>query len=95
MKRSSDVGAGRVAAPVVDSGSVRARIRTVCRSLGHALVVLAAVLAVTAGAVTASAPASADAPSITGSWAEDDRTVQLRVHSAAMGQDIMVKVLRP
>nr|WP_051022393.1 alpha/beta hydrolase family protein [Nocardia pneumoniae] len=95
MKRSSDVDAGRAAAPVVDSVRVRAGIGMVCRSMLHALVVLAAVFAVTAGVVTASSPATADATSITGSWAEDDRTVQVRVHSAAMGQDIMVKVLRP
>ncbi|MFB7719104.1 alpha/beta hydrolase [Nocardia sp. NPDC056100] len=32
---------------------------------------------------------------ITGSWALDGRTVQLRVHSAAMNTDIMVNVQRP
>ncbi|MEU2034257.1 hypothetical protein [Nocardia amamiensis] len=48
------------------------------------------------GVVAASPNAKADPPSsITGHWAEDDRTVRLRVYSAAMRQDIMVKVLRP
>jgi diacylglycerol O-acyltransferase / trehalose O-mycolyltransferase len=93
MKRSIHVGAGLAA--VADSGSAQARIRSVFRFGVHALGVLAAVSALTAGVIAASPAASADSPSITGSWAEDDRTVQLRVHSAAMGQDIMVKVLRP
>ncbi|MBF6300080.1 esterase family protein [Nocardia amamiensis] len=48
------------------------------------------------GVVAASPNAKADPPSvITGHWAEEERTVQLRVYSAAMRQDIMVKVLRP
>ncbi len=95
MKRSPDVDAGPAAAPVADSVRVRAVIGKLCRSMVPAFVVLSAVFAVTAGGVTAASPARADAASITGSWAEDERTVQLRVHSAAMGQDIMVKVLRP
>ncbi|MFB8004230.1 alpha/beta hydrolase [Nocardia sp. NPDC056000] len=36
-----------------------------------------------------------DGSAITGSWALDGRTVQLRVHSAAMNTDIMVNVQRP
>lgn len=55
--------------------------------------VLAAAAAVAASAV--SPVAHADAPSITRSWAGDDRTVQPRVYSTAMQQDIMVNVLRP
>ncbi|MGK8486299.1 alpha/beta hydrolase [Nocardia asiatica] len=74
-----------------DAGSVRSGKETACRPWAHVLAVLAALIAVSA----APPSATADAPSITGSWAEDDRTVQLRVRSAAMGQDIMVKVLRP
>ncbi|UGT62427.1 alpha/beta hydrolase [Nocardia asteroides] len=56
-------------------------------------------VAVVAAALTAGPPvpagATPDAPAITGRWAKDDRTVQLRVYSAAMRQDIMVDVLRP
>ncbi|WP_174555262.1 alpha/beta hydrolase [Nocardia anaemiae] len=89
MKRSP---AGDAFAPVAGSGS--GRVGTARRPWVHALAALAAVFTVSAGVVPSAA--KADAPSsITGSWAEGDRTVQLRVYSAAMQQDIMVKVLRP
>lgn len=51
--------------------------------------------ALAAGLTTAPAQAQPDAPAVTGRWAKDDRTVQLRVYSAAMRQDIMVDVLTP
>ncbi len=95
MNRSSGVDARRMAAPSIDSSSLRARMKIARRCSGLVFGVLAVAFAVTSGLVAVSPPASADATSVTGSWAEDDRTVQLRVHSAAMGQDIMVKVLRP
>ncbi|MEU8898598.1 alpha/beta hydrolase family protein [Nocardia sp. NPDC048505] len=55
------------------------------------------VLALLAAAVLVPAPAAAEPEhaKITGSWPKDDRTVQVRVYSAAMRQDIMVDVLRP
>ncbi|TQM33244.1 S-formylglutathione hydrolase FrmB [Nocardia bhagyanarayanae] len=58
---------------------------------------MSAVLIVAAGVVAASPSVVAEPgrPAITGQWVEDERTVQLRVYSAAMDQDIMVKVLRP
>ncbi|MFC9894867.1 alpha/beta hydrolase [Nocardia sp. NPDC127579] len=46
-------------------------------------------------AVVPPAAAEPDGSAITGSWVKDDRTVQLRVHSAAMNTDIMVEVQRP
>ncbi|GAB2656596.1 alpha/beta hydrolase family protein [Nocardia goodfellowii] len=55
------------------------------------------VFAVVAASVLAAPPAVAepDRAAITGSWPKGERTVQLRVYSAAMRQDIMVDVLRP
>ncbi|MEV0248347.1 alpha/beta hydrolase family protein [Nocardia sp. NPDC050712] len=55
------------------------------------------VCAVLAASLVAAPPAAAapDRPAITGSWPKDERTVQLRVYSAAMRQDIMVDVQRP
>ncbi|WP_234012259.1 alpha/beta hydrolase [Nocardia cyriacigeorgica] len=47
-----------------------------------------------AAAVAPSATAE-PASEITGSWEVDDRTVQVRVHSASMDTDIMVNVQRP
>ncbi|WP_245559929.1 alpha/beta hydrolase [Nocardia asiatica] len=91
MKRSSGLAMAGATASDGDAGSVRSGKEAARRPWAHVLAVLAALIAVSA----APPSASADAPSITGSWAEDDRTVQLRVRSAAMGQDIMVKVLRP
>ncbi|MEC3919759.1 alpha/beta hydrolase [Nocardia sp. CDC160] len=61
-----------------------------CRTALAILALLAAVLGPTPG--HAAAP---DGSAITGSWPVDDRTVQLRVHSAAMDTDIMVNVQRP
>ncbi|BCK56509.1 alpha/beta hydrolase [Nocardia wallacei] len=55
-------------------------------------------VAVAVGALLGAAPAAAEAPdgsAVTGSWPVDGRTVQLRVHSAAMNTDIMVNVQRP
>ncbi|GAA5049641.1 alpha/beta hydrolase [Nocardia callitridis] len=43
----------------------------------------------------AQARADDEVAAITGQWDKDDRTVQLRVYSAAMHQNIMVNVLRP
>ncbi|MFF2554295.1 alpha/beta hydrolase [Nocardia sp. NPDC058058] len=69
--------------------SVRS-LNLLCRSVFAAGTVLLAMLV--PGPATA-APEGAAA--ITGSWALDGRTVQLRVHSAAMNTDIMVNVQRP
>lgn len=61
------------------------------RRVAIALAVVAAASGVAVGPSATAEPAS----SITGSWAIDDRTVQLRVHSASMDTDIMVNVQRP
>ncbi|MBF6447235.1 esterase family protein [Nocardia elegans] len=60
------------------------------------------VVLVLAGAVLGAAPAgaqpepvAADGSAVTGRWRLDPRTEQLRVHSAAMNTDIMVKVQLP
>ncbi|GAB2728625.1 alpha/beta hydrolase [Nocardia thraciensis] len=66
------------------------------RKLLRGCVIPAVVVA--AGAMLGAAPAASDAPdgsAITGQWPVDGRTVQLRVHSAAMNTDIMVNVQRP
>ncbi|WP_051016444.1 alpha/beta hydrolase [Nocardia cyriacigeorgica] len=60
--------------------------------LAIAIAMLAA--APCAAAVAPSATAE-PASEITGSWEVDDRTVQVRVHSASMDTDIMVNVQRP
>ncbi|WP_280235836.1 alpha/beta hydrolase [Nocardia cyriacigeorgica] len=59
--------------------------------------VLAIAAVAAASGVVALAPSATAEPtsSITGSWALDDRTVQVRVHSASMDTDIMVNVQRP
>ena len=59
--------------------------------------VFAAVVSV-AVAVSTAAPSAAEAPdgsAVTGTWAVNANTVQLRVHSAAMNTNIMVNVQRP
>lgn len=66
------------------------------RTRGRVLAVAFAMMAVAPGAAAVAPNATAEpASSITGSWEVDDRTVQLRVHSASMDTDIMVNVQRP
>lgn len=60
------------------------------------LLVACTALALAAGlSATPVSHAEPDRAAVTGSWVENDRTLQLRVHSAAMETDIMVKVQRP
>lgn len=66
------------------------------RARGRVLAVAFAMMAVAPGAAAVAPNATAEpTSSITGSWEVDDRTVQLRVHSASMDTDIMVNVQRP
>ncbi|TLF77555.1 alpha/beta hydrolase [Nocardia cyriacigeorgica] len=66
------------------------------RARGRLLAVAFAMMAVAPGAAVVAPSATAEpASEITGSWEVDDRTVQLRVHSASMDTDIMVNVQRP
>ncbi|NEW37898.1 esterase family protein [Nocardia cyriacigeorgica] len=64
---------------------------TARRTVAIAVAVVGAASGV--AAVTPNATAEPTS-SITGSWAVDERTVQVRVHSASMDTDIMVDVLR-
>ncbi|MFE3445145.1 alpha/beta hydrolase [Nocardia sp. NPDC059180] len=69
---------------------------TARRTRGRMLAIAVAVVAAASGMAAAPPSVTAEpASSITGSWAVDDRTVQVRVHSASMDTDIMVNVLRP
>ncbi|WP_171050322.1 alpha/beta hydrolase [Nocardia cyriacigeorgica] len=72
---------------MIGSGTAR-------RARGRVLAIAVAMMAAGAAVVAPSATAE-PASSITGSWEVDDRTVQLRVHSASMDTDIMVNVQRP
>ncbi|ONM46834.1 alpha/beta hydrolase [Nocardia donostiensis] len=66
------------------------------RSLLRTCAVVTVALALPAAQTTVVAAAPGAQPSaITESWPVDERTVQLRVHSAAMNTDIMINVLRP
>ncbi|MBF6090287.1 alpha/beta hydrolase [Nocardia cyriacigeorgica] len=66
------------------------------RTRGRVLAIAVAMLAAAPCAAAVAPSATAEpASEITGSWEVDDRTVQVRVHSASMDTDIMVNVQRP